>query len=48
MGPGLESFIETSVIIDDVRQHWEKFQRKDLVELSDRFEQLLIEKNSTP
>ncbi len=34
--------IETSVIIDDVRQHWEKFQRKDLIELSDRFEQLLI------
>ncbi len=34
--------IETSVIIDDVRQHWEKFQRKDLIKLSDRFDQLLI------
>lgn len=36
--------IETSVIIDDVKQNWEKFQRKDLIKLSDRFEQLLIKK----
>lgn len=39
--------IETSVIIDDVRQHWEKFQRKDLVRLSERFTDILTKKSES-